>query len=821
MIKNYIKTAFRSLIRQKIYTSINILGLAVSLCACLLIALYVQHEFSYDRFFLDSERIYKMVLERKYPNHVTHYSVVPHSFAKAMQNDFAEVESTLHVFGPNRNAVVTYKISDTEIKSFEENYFLQADSSFLTFFDLEFIKGDKKTALALPNQLIISASIAEKYFGKEDPMGKVLGGDVDQIKVAGVFKDLPDNSHLKADLIASMAGPQFRQFINQENYTSFDSHTYIKVKSNVNVKALEAKFPKMVDTYAAAGIEHNLGKSWADYKKAGNGYTYTLQPLTSIHLDPTNLEFTISPSGNIKYVYILSFIAILIVVIACINFMNLSTARSAERAREVGVRKVMGSFRNQLITQFLTEAILLSFIGTLLAIVGVYLLLPSFNILVEKQLQFHFSPILLVGIIGIALLVGLLAGLYPAFALSSYNPVVVLKGNFSGSNKGAWLRNGLVVFQFMISIVLIVGTIIVGQQMDFIQNKNLGFDKEQVLVVKRAFALDKKFETFLDEVRRISEVKAVGTTSAIIGNRDDINGETFQPEGSDEVLTVKAIRIDDDFSDFIGFELKEGRFFAKESNDSLNVILNETAVKTMSLADPVGRKLVQSDENNEGTITKRYYTVIGIVKDFHFQSLRDEITPLVIFNRENFGSRMGVASRYIAIKLKSNQFKEVIGKIENLWKEFVPTQPFTYEFLDENLAQGYAEEQLSRKMLSVFSSLAIIIACVGLFGLSAYTTSLRTKEIGVRKVLGASVTGVVVLLSKEFTKLVLLAFVLATPLAWWMMSNWLDSFAFRISMGADPFFIAGILALAIAWLTVSYQSIKAAVVNPVKSLKGE
>jgi len=818
MLRNYIKTAFRSLIKQKVYTGINVIGLAVSITASLLIVLYVKHELSYDKFFPGADRIFKMVLERKYPNHVTHYSVVPHSFAKAMQQDFPEVEGTLHLFGPNKNSVITYKVSDTEIKTFEEDYFLQSDSSFFNFFDLDLVKGDKSTALTSPNQVIISETTAKKYFGNDDPIGKILGGDFGEVKVTGVFKDLSDNSHLRFDFLGTIGG-QFAQFLKRDNYTAFDSHTYIKLKSGTDAKALESKFPKMVDTYAAAHIEHDLGKSWEDYKKAGNGYVYTLQPLTSIHLDPTNLELTITPSGNLKYVYILSFIAILIVVIACINFMNLSTARSAERAREVGVRKVMGSIRSQLIIQFLTEAILLSFVGMVLAIAGVYMLLPSFNDLVEKQLQLVFSANLILALAAFTLIIGVLAGLYPAFALSSYNPVVVMKGNFSGSSKGAWLRNGLVVFQFMISIVLIVGTIVIGQQMKFMQNKNLGFNKEQVLMVKRAFALDKKTETFVEEIRRMSETQSVASTSSIVGNRDDFFGQQFQPEGSSEILTVKSMVMDDDFAGVIGFELKEGRLFTKETNDSLNILLNETAVKTMGMTDPVGRKLSQVNNNPDGSKTTLYFTIVGVIKDFHFQSLRDEITPLVIYDKELFGKQGG--SAYVAARLKPNKFREAISKIEMKWKEMVPEQPFKYEFLDENLKQGYLEEQRSGKLFAVFSSLAIAIACVGLFGLSAYTASLRTKEIGIRKVLGSSVGGVVILLSKDFTRLVLIAFVLAVPLSWWMMDTWLKGFAYRVDLGVNSFIVAGILALAIAWLTVSYQSIKAAIVNPVKSLKSE
>jgi putative ABC transport system permease protein len=819
MLRNYFKTAFRSLIKQKIYSGINVIGLAVSITACLLIVLYVKHELSYDNFFPGADKIYKLGLERKYPNHATFYSVVPHSFAKAIQQDFPEVDKTMHLFGPNPNVVVTYKVKEGEVKTFEEDYILQADSSFFEFFDLDIVKGDKKSALQGPQKVIISESTARKYFGNDDPIGKVLGGDFRELKVSAVFKDLPDNSHLRFDFLASVGGQQFQQFINRENYTSFDSHIYVKLKPGTSYKGLEAKFPKMVDTYAAAQIEKNLQKSWEDYKKAGNGYRYFLQPLTSIHLDPTNIESTITPGGNVKYVYILSFIALLILVIACINFMNLATARSAERAREVGVRKVMGSFKGQLIAQFLIEAILLSTISTLIAITFVFLLLPYFNNLVEKQLQFVFSIDVIFGLIGFALFVGMLAGLYPAFVLSSFNPVVVMKGNFSGGAKGSWLRNGLVVFQFWISIVLIVGTIVIGRQMKFMQNKDLGFDKEQVLMIKRAFALDKKTDTFIEELKRMSEVQDAASTSSMVGNRNEFFGQFFQTDESSEILTVKSMVSDDEYTKLIGFQLKEGKTFAEETNDSLNIIMNETAIKTMGLTDPVGKKLWLVDNNNNGPQVNLHVTIIGIVKDFHFQSLRDEITPLVIFNSEQFGRQNGAA--YVAVRLRAGQLPQAIQKIESKWKTFVPDQPFKYDFLDDNLSRGYVEEQRSGKLFAVFSGLAIIIACVGLFGLSAYTASMRTKEIGIRKVMGSSVGEVVILLSKDFTKLVVIAFALAVPLSWWMMDTWLNGFAYRVNIDLVSFVVAGLLAFGIALMTVSYQSIKAAVVNPSKSLKSE
>lgn len=818
MFANFLRVAFRNLVKQRIYTLINILGLAVSITACLLIMLYVRHETSYDSFVPEGDRVYKLGLERKYPNHATFYAAVPDGYAGAMRRDFPEVEATLHLLGPNNDVPFTYEVPGQDARTFEEDNVYFADSTFLDFFPVQLMKGDPATALAVPNQLIISRAVAERFFGTEDPLNKTLKANFGEFKVTGVFDKWPENSHLNFEMMASFNSALF---FNAENYISFNSHTYLKLKPGADAKALESKFPGMVDQYASAQIERELRQSWEDYKKAGNGYRYFLQPLASIHLDPTNLEFTTTPSGNRRYVLGLSLIAGLILVIACINFMNLATARSASRAREVGMRKVMGSLKGQLITQFLLESTILALLSTFLAVAAAYLLLPAFNTLVDKNLLFVIDTTMMLALTGFALVVGTFAGIYPAFVLSSFNPVEVMKGSFSRSSSGLLLRNGLVVFQFMISVFLIVATLIVGKQMNFMQNKDLGFNKASVLMVDQAFLLQQSTEPFLDKVRAMPEVVSAARTSARVGNRDDVFGQMFQPAGSNEVLTVKSMVVDDDFGPAIGFSMKEGRFFSQETSDSLNILLNETAVKTLGLKEPIGQRLTNTDlfRGNENLQKERIFTVIGVVSNFHFQSLRDEITPLVIFNYEVFNRNPN--SNFIAVRIKEGKHQEAINQVEALWKELVPSKPFKYEFLEDNLNQGYAQERQSGQVFRVFSGLAIVIACVGLFGLSAFTAGQRTKEIGIRKVLGASVPGVVLLLSKDFTKLVLIALVLAIPVAWYLMDSWLSGFAYRISMGAESFLIAGLVSLAIAWFTVSYQSIKAAIVNPVNSLRRE
>lgn len=815
MIKNFFKIALRNLIKQRVYSIINIVGLATGVASCLLIMLYVTHELSYDNFHPDGDRIYKVALERIYPTHRTNYAIIPHSYADVIEQDFPEVDKVLRMGGPANNVVVTYQENEEILKQFEESRIMAADSGFFKFFTFKLLKGTPDKVLLNNTDLVITEATAKRYFGNEDPIGKTLNFFNQEFSITGVCENVPDNSHLQFDFLTKWSEDLFGNGL-RNNFISFSAHVYIMLKPEANnAKVIEAKFPQLVDTYAAAQIEQDLGKSWEDYKREGNGYRYFLQPVKDIHLDPTNLEAKIQPGGNIHYVYFLMVIAGLILLIACINFMNLATARSAERAKEVGVRKTMGSLKGQLVSQFLIESIVLCFLATVLAVAIAYVTLPYFNSLAQQQLAISLTPKLITLLLTGIVVVGVLAGSYPAFALSSFNPVAVMKGRFAGNQKGGWLRNGLVVFQFTISIILIIGTVVVGEQMRFMQNKSLGYDKEQLLIVERTFALNDRVQTFVDRVKTLPDVTHAFTSFALLGRQGDYFGSQFLPEGSTEILTTKTMVIDDAFAQSIGFDIVQGNTFSEETQDSLSVMLNESALKTMDLSDPIGKRIALNQRTPQGVITTNL-TIVGVVKDFNFQSLRDPVTPLVIRSNESFGG--GAVYTYVKV---SGNLSNAIAGVEQLWKELAPEQPFKYLFLDQELQGLYEAEKRAGNIFAVFSGLAIIIACVGLFGLSAYTASLRTKEIGVRKVLGASIGSVVLLLSKDFTRLIIVAIVLAIPVGWYIMNNWLDGFAYHISLSPLTFIIAGGTALLIAWLTVSYQSIKAAMTNPVKSLRSE
>lgn len=807
MIRNYFKIAIRSLLKNKAYAAINIAGLAVGMACCLVILLYVEGEVSYDNFHPGGDRLYRMAVERTYPEHTTSFANIPSGFAEAVKNEIPGVEQAARAAGfPNFMRVVSYKD-----KVFEENYVFYTDSSFIPVLGLKLLQGSPATVLKNPGTAVLPVATARKYFGDENPLGKILKVDRREFEVVGVIQDIPERSHLKIDFLL------YGAFLEKPDYVDFSTYTYLKLSAGADPEQVQARLPGVVEKYASGQIERQLGRSYKEYVAAGNGYRYFLQPIRDIHLH-SNLENEIRPAGSILYVYLFVAISGFILVIACINFVNLATARSVERAKEVGLRKVAGSSRFRLILQFLTESLVISFLSLVIAFVLVQLALPLFNNLTQKQLLFNLLDMTQVGFfIGFAVLVGLLAGLYPAFYISSLNPVEVLKGNFKSTGKGLLLRNGLVAFQFAVSIILITGIIVMYGQMNFIQNTRLGFDKENVIVLGRTNVLRQPSE-FKKELLRLSDVRSTGGASSMPGGGHF--PVQFQIPGQSDILATRGFVADDHFLETLGMNIVEGRDFSEQFNDSLSIILNQKAAAALGLKDPVGVKLVRTAEVN-GEQVSVTHTVIGVVKDYHFESLYVPITPLAILCSQGIPFAGLPYEQNVAVRFQSDNIQTTLSQIEVIWKRFAPDQPFVFSFLDGNLDALYKAEAVSGNILGMFTFLAIIIACIGLFGLASYTVFQRTREIGIRKILGANISGIVALLSKDFLKLVLGGFVIAVPISSYAMSRWLENFAYRIDIEWWMFALAGLAAIIVAIFTVATQAIRAAVANPVKSLRVE
>ncbi|HEX9649831.1 MAG TPA: ABC transporter permease [Cyclobacteriaceae bacterium] len=802
MLTNYLKTAYRNLLKNKSYSFINILGLSVGAAASMLIFLYVRYEYNYDTFFKDNDRIYRVVIERRYPDHVSHFALIPGGFSTIFADELPEIENSVRLVGfPNFASVIRQE----EIIN-QEYYLFSADSNFFEIFDFKLLQGNPATALSKPGTVVTTQSTAKKYFAEEDPIGKFLEIDAGNFEVVGVMEDIPAQSHLKLDLLTSSENVGF---LRDPSFYISGTYTYIKLRPGADPGAVEAKIPALVEKYAAGQIERNLGLSYKEYTDAGNGYIYTLQPVRDIHLH-SNLGNEIKANGNITYVRMLLFISILILIIAGINFVNLATARSAERAKEVGIRKVMGSLRKQLIFQFLSESFLLSFVSLIVAIFIIQAFLSYFNNLTQRPLEFNFitGPETIL-ILGITIFFGILAGIYPAFYISALKPVQVMSGKFKNSAKGNTLRKGLIIFQFTISIILISSSILMFNQFRFIQSKDLGFDKTNLMILNQNGTAGDA-DALKNELEKVPGVQSVATTNANPGGY--FFGLQFRKPGDSEIYTTKGLPVDDHYISTMGIEVLEGRDFSPETNDSLNVILNESAVKTLGYEDPIGARLINSLDT-----VNRIYTIIGVVKDFNFESLRNEIIPMVIVNLEG---EFGFFSQ-LSIRIAGESTNEIIPEVESIYKELNPQNPFIYTFLDETLDRQYSSEYTSGKMLGFFTIIAIVIACVGLFGLAAYSISQRTKEIGVRKVLGASVRSITLLIFGDFGRLIIAAFIIATPVSYYAMDRWLESFAYKTSLNLWVFLLAGILVLFITTITISYQSISAATVNPAKSLKSE
>ena len=810
MFKNYLKIAARNLAKHKFYSFINIIGLAIGLTCTLLILLYVENEVSYDKYHSKADRIYRVHTEIQFGEKYFNMSKAPAPMAAALIEEFPEVEASVRLRVQGR-----FLVKRGDITYREENV-AYADSSIFSVFDIILVKGASE-ALFKPNSIVIDESTAQKYFGDENPIGErlLLDNNMD-VEITGVYKDMPSNGHFHYSLLISMATLEHSK---HTMWLSSNYWTYALLKEDHSGVELEAKFPAMVIKYVGPQVAQILDISMDDFKASGNYIKYSLAPLTDIHLH-SNLEYEMEANGNILYIYLFAGIAFLILALAAINFMNLSTARSASRAKEVGVRKVLGSLRSHLIKQFLSESMLISALSMIIAVLLAWIVLPYFNQMANIKIAIPFaSPVFYLAVFGGVLAIGFIAGSYPAFFLSAFKPAAVLKGNLSLGVKSGWLRSSLVVFQFVISTVLIIGTMVIYKQLQYIQTKNLGFNKERVLLVEDAYALGDQAASYKTQVLQIAGIENASYSGylPVSSNRSDsmfwLEGQTPNEE---TMVSMQGWTVDYDYIATLGMELIEGRNFNEQNAaDSMAMIINEETASRMGLDEPIGAHIVSyADMPGEaGETPLTIYTVIGLVKNFHFESMKESITPLSL--------QLGRSRSYFSVKVAGEDLQPIIKQLEGEWKELAGGQPFSYSFLDERFDATYKSETRVGNLFSVFAILAIFIACLGLFGLAAFTAQQRTKEIGVRKVMGATVSSIIVLLSKEFGKLVLIALVIAIPLAWYGISQWLQDYEFRTDLSPWVFVLAGGVTFLIAWLTMSYQSIKAATTSPAKSLRDE
>jgi len=802
VFQNYIKTAFRSLKRHKGYSFINLLGLAIGIACCILILLYVQDEFSYDRYALDYEDIYRIVLSVQTPERgELNVARTPPPWGPSLAEDYPEVESYVRFKTP----MVSWLVSNEAVdKRFHEKGFYFADHTVFEFFSLPMLSGDPQTALVEPRTVVLTETAAQKYFGDEDPMGRTLRLDnTYDFQITGVIEDVPRHSHFDFDILASISTLGVIPIYGGDVYLTWrsgmvpDLYTYVRLRKGAAPEELENKMPEFLARYMGEVLSR---------------INVQFNPRLQIHLH-SNLEAEIRANSDFRYIYIFSAIALFVLVIACINFMNLSTARSASRAQEVGMRKVIGAEKRQLILQFLGESMLMAFLALILAVVLVTVFLSFFNSLSGKQLSLSLdNPLAVLGFVGVTLLVGLLSGSYPAFFLSSFEPVAVFRGSLRAGRSNARLRKFLVVFQFALSIVFIIGTGVVYRQLHYVQNKVLGFDKEQVVVLPMGDPRARQvYLTFKDRVLQSPHVLALSGTNSVPGGL--INVMLLLPEGAEvgNEVTMEAFFVDHDFVKTMGLELAAGREFSLEySTDATEAfILNETAVRQLGWGDQPLDKGITIQGFRRGR-------VIGVVQDFHAKSLHQRIEPLIIQIAPDADAFLQLVAR-----ITPGNIEGALDDIREAWGQVYPNDPFVYSFLDEDFDSLYRSERMRGRIFLTFSALAVMIACLGLLGLASFTAEQKTKEIGIRKVLGASEASIVRLLSMEFIRLVLLAGVIAWPLAYLAMHSWLGNFAYRIKMPLIIFLLAGITAVVIALATVSFQAVRASLVDPVDSIRTE
>ena len=807
MLKNYLKIAFRNLIKHKAYSAINIAGLAIGIACFMIILLYIGHELSYDKFHKNAEQIYRVVTKIEFENRVYETTQSPAPMASALVQDFPEVLNAVRIYSISwhRN-FLRYKD-----KLFYEDRFFYVDSSFFEIFSFPLIQGNPETALQEPNSLVLTERAARKYFGEDNPLGKILTlNNSEDYKVTGVLKNIPQNSHFKFEFMASLSP----EIVNASwSWQANNYKTYILLRKNSSSQELEKKLPSFGEKYLAGEIESLDPEAQKEIKRIQPVFTYLLQSLTGIHFYSHLLD-EFEANSDITNVYIFSFLALLILLIACVNFMNLSTARSTMRAKEVGLRKVIGAKRSQLIIQFLGESFIVTTLAALISVVLLEVFLPYFNKIAGTQIKFSFvhNPSTLFMILGVVFIVGLISGSYPAFFISSFIPIRVLKGALSSGRKGFFFRNIFVLFQFAVSIGMIFGFLIVDEQLNFIRNRKLGFEKDNIVVVSLPDGVSRqKYEVLKNEFLKSPQVIHAAASSYVPGG-ERISNNPFIPQGfrRDQALGCQTLKVDHDFIKTYGIELAEGRDFSKDiiSDKTEAFVVNEAFVRRLGWETAVG-KGIEWDYSID-----RKGIIIGVISDFHFMSLHQKIEPLVlhIYERE---------FKYLSVLVRTQNISETINLLKNAWAKIRPNIPFEYYFLDDNFNNLYKSEQRLSKIFNYFSLFAICIACLGLFGLASFHTERRTKEIGIRKVLGASVANITVMLSREFTKWVLVANIIAWPVAYFAMSRWLRNFAYRISIEWWMFFLAAVFVLVVALCTIGFQVAKAALSNPSESLRYE
>jgi putative ABC transport system permease protein len=807
MLRNYLTIAFRNLRKYRFYSLINIAGLTVGMTCFLFIFLYVVDESSFDAYHSNIDRLYRLNFMAKVDDQLAHLAESPKPAGPTFKQEVPEIEAFCRLQWQG-NVIVRY---DNQV--FNEDKGMLADSSLFRVFSFPLLEGDAQTALVAPNSLVLSRSVAEKYFGSASPIGKSLKLNDQVCRVTGVMADMPKNTHFQASHFQSLSSQRDEDVFSSWGDTN--TYNYFLLRKDASVKLVSEKISAVFVEKFAQILKAAFNSSWEDFKKGGDYARVELFPVRDLHLH-SKLDGEPGVNGDVRYVYIFSIIGLFILALACVNFMNLATARAAIRAKEVGVRKAVGALRIDLAGQFLSESILMSLVALVLALLAVWLLLPAFNELSNKEMAFStvYQPGYLLLAFGLAALMGILAGSYPAFFLSAFQPIKVLKSGGTGGgalagSSGSTLRSGLVVFQFFTTVVLLIGSLVIYQQLEFIRSKKLGFNKENVLVLNNAYWLDNQLNSFKERVLQNPAVRAAAYCNALpavsLNNSNVVyKGRNASQENS---MLVNNWWGDRDYVKTMDMDIVFGRDFSKEmATDSSAVIVNETLAKSFGYPQ-------QSILGKEITIFDKVHHIVGVVKDFNFSSLRNSIEPLAIYQ--------GGYISFLTIRFETDQVDELLKSLRGAWAEMAPGKPFEYHFLDDRFDELYAVESRTEKIIGIFAALAIFIACMGLFGLATFMTEQRRKEIGVRKVLGASTAGIVGLLSKDFLKLVLLALVIASPLAWYAMDQWLENFAYRIDIQWTVFVWVGLAALAIAFLTISFQSIKAALANPVKSLKAE